>query len=284
MTVNAGGALADTSWLEAGDVPMVDIQCVRDQFAPFEHGWVIVTTTGDQVVQVQGPNLWMQKANALGNNAPFYNNTWTDPYTTTAKSRYGQTYSYWSPVMQNITVNQDLEGCFPVILPLVTSAQAPLQNQASPWEWWDPNHPLATAVVSPGPPPVTAHQANLLSNPDMSEQKGKTYLDTIQGYIIPRIAEVLKSKGVNVGVQEHDLIENYFAVYPNPTSDFLFLERVADLDVEQIDIVDLSGKVVVSTIETGTRTRVDMSGLPSGVYIVKVNSSAGTLTQKIVKH
>jgi len=33
--VAAGGALADTSWLEAGDKPIIAFQCIRDPFAPF---------------------------------------------------------------------------------------------------------------------------------------------------------------------------------------------------------------------------------------------------------
>jgi hypothetical protein len=283
MMVNAGGALADSSWLEAGDVPMVDIQCVRDQFAPFTHGWVIVTTTGEQVVEVQGPNIWMKKANALGNNAPFYNNTWTDPYTTAAKSRYGQTYSYWSPVDPTITVENDLEGCFPVVLPLVTAAQAPLQNQASPWEWWDPTHPLATAIVSAGPPTVTAHQANLLSNPDMSETKGKTYLDTIQGYMMPRVCEVLKANGVNIGVEENQTLSSFLTVYPNPTNDFLSLDKVNEINIDKIEVIDLSGRVVMTSFSNENRTTIDLTSLNSGIYILKVESDNGTLTQKIVK-
>lgn len=283
MTINAGGALADSSWLEAGDVPMVTFQCARDQFAPFEHGWVIVTTTGDQVVEVQGPNIFMKKANALGNNAPFYNNTWTDSYTTAAKARYGQTYSYWNPVQQTITVESDMEGCFPVVLPLVTPAQAPLQQQASPWEWWDPTHPLATAVVSAGPPPVTAHQANLLSNPDMSETKGKTYLDTIQGYMMPRVCEVLKANGVNIGVEENQSVSSFFSVYPNPTNDFLTLDKVNEINIDKIEVIDMSGRIVMTSFKNANRSTIDLTSLNAGIYILKVESNIGTLTQKIVK-
>ena len=46
---NMGGALADTSWLQAGDVPMVSFHTVFDPYAPFTEGIVIVPTTGEQV-------------------------------------------------------------------------------------------------------------------------------------------------------------------------------------------------------------------------------------------
>ena len=61
--VSAGGALADTSWLEAGNAPMISFQCVRDPFAPFNEGTVIVPTTNEDVVEVQGANLYIEKAN-----------------------------------------------------------------------------------------------------------------------------------------------------------------------------------------------------------------------------
>ena len=57
--VNAGGALDDTSWLAPGDVPMVAFHTVFDPFAPFTEGVVIVPTTGEQVLPLQGSNLFM---------------------------------------------------------------------------------------------------------------------------------------------------------------------------------------------------------------------------------
>jgi hypothetical protein len=69
--VNAGGALADTSWLAPGDVPMVAFHTVFDPFAPFSQGIVIVPTTGEQVVEVQGSNVFMKLANDYGNNNSF---------------------------------------------------------------------------------------------------------------------------------------------------------------------------------------------------------------------
>jgi hypothetical protein len=182
MSINAGGALADESWLEEGDVPMCAINCIRDDFAPFNEGIVIVPTTQEQVVPVEGANIFIQKANDLGNNDVFANLPDGDPYTDRARSLYGETFDV--SLGGEITVASSPEGLFPIELPLTSY----LTNQASPWEWWDPNSPLAQAEVAPG---VTAHMASLSSNPDMSPEKGRTYLDSIQGYILPRIMCVL---------------------------------------------------------------------------------------------
>ncbi len=282
MCINAGGALADSSWLEAGDAPMVTLHTVRDQFAPFENGVVIVTTTGEQVVEVQGPNIFIKKANALGNNDAFKNNTFTDPYTTRAKAVYGNTYSYWHPVQTTIKVEPALEGCFPVVLPLVTSAMAPLQNQASPWEWWDPNSPFATAVIAVvGGNPFTAGMNGMLSNPNMSEAKGKTYVDTIQGYIHPRIAMVLKANGVNIGVEENE-ISSQFTIYPNPAAAEFRISSGLVGNATTVEIMNINGQTVKSLSNVDFNGTIDISGISEGVYMVVITTDKGTAVKRLM--
>ncbi len=59
-------------------------------------------------------------------------------------------------------------------------------------------------------------------------------------------------------------------VYPNPARNFLTVEP----DVEEIEIVDVLGRVILRAKAAG---RIDVSGLPAGVYVVR----AGGLTQRI---
>lgn len=276
MTVNAGGALADTSWLEAGDAPMVSFHCPRDPFAPFDHGTVVVPTTQEDVVDVQGANVFMVKANALGNNSSFSGNTWTDPYTTTAKAKYGTTIGYiFPPPLDNITINNGIEGVYPLLRPLGASL---FQNEGSPWEWWDPNSALATAVVNPGPPAITAHVASLQSNPDMSPAKGRTYIDTILGYMIPRVVAALSLPGI--GLEEQLQAQN-FKMYPNPASDILNLR--ADEVIDEVEIVDLSGKTVYRSNGTTEELRIPVASLEQGIYMIRVSVNGEYSVSKFTK-
>jgi hypothetical protein len=186
MTVNAGGALADESWLEAGDPPMVAFNCIRDDFAPFTEGTVIVPTTLEEVVDVHGANFFIQKCNDLGINDVFAGIPDGDDFTDAARSHYGQTYEASNGNEE--TVNATPEGLFPVLRPLYGY----LMNEASPWEWWDQNSPIAQTLVAPG---VTANMASLSSNPDMTPEKGLAYLDSIQGYMLPRVMCALNLPG-----------------------------------------------------------------------------------------
>lgn len=177
--VNMGGALADTTWLEQGDVPMVAFHTVFDPYAPFTYGIVIVPTTNGPVVDVPGSNFFIPWANDLGNQASFANLS-NDPFTARARSLYGQT-------LDGVTISSGAEGLFPVVRP---RWPPPAKDEASPWQWWDPNSPDALDVI-PGLN-ITTHQASMASNPDMSGNKGRAYLDTVMGYMNPRIVCALQ--------------------------------------------------------------------------------------------
>ena len=60
------------------------------------------------------------------------------------------------------------------------------------------------------------------------------------------------------------------SLYPNPTSDFVFLPEVSDFEV-----FDLEGKLVA----WGTANKIDMTDLKPGAYLVK----AGAVTSTVVR-
>lgn len=181
FVVNIGGALADTSWLEQGDAPMVSFQCPRDPFSPYIGGTMVVPTTNEDVVDVQGAGVFMKKAVSIGNNNSFLSANLNDPISQLARSRYNKTVSFWgnAPAF-TIGTNGD-EGLYPFMLPL---SQSQFENQAGPWQFWNPNSDLAQQM--PLGSNLTTHEAALVSNPDMSRNKALNYIDTIQWYLQPR--------------------------------------------------------------------------------------------------
>lgn len=276
--VAAGGALADTSWLEKGDPMMVALQCVRDPFAPFGEGTVVVPTTQENVVDVQGANIYMQKAVALGNNDAIKSMP-NDAYTKAARARYGMTYDYIYPApLDKITVNAGLEGLFPVVLPKATGSN-PFENQAGPWQWWDPNSPLAKWDLGGG---ITAHMAGLQSNKDMSPQKGRTWVDTIQGYVCPRLAVGLGFyTTTELSAPGFEKIQA--KAYPNPTSDVLYI-RLEDLaQIKTVQVTNIMGEVVMAAQDVNRSfTEVNLSSLTDGCYFVEISTDKGSAVQKVM--
>ena len=128
-----GGALADTSWLEAGDAPIISMQCVRDPFAPFGYGIVTVPSSLQTVVEVDGANNTIMRAQRLGNNSLFAAVPSMDPYTKKARSLYNRTVDYIPLPTDKIKIRSG-EGMYPFLLPIATKE---FDNQASPYQWWD---------------------------------------------------------------------------------------------------------------------------------------------------
>jgi hypothetical protein len=73
----------------------------------------------------------------------------------------------------------------------------------------------------------------------------------------------------------------YFNVYPNPTNDYIFIG--IDMDVKA-EIVDMNGRILVSNISVSANSaeRVDVSSLPTGIYMIRVFGDDYTSTQRVI--
>ena len=277
--VNMGGSLADTSWLAPGDVPMVAFHTVFDPFAPFTEGIVIVPTTGGPVVEVQGSNLFMQLVNTYGNNNAF-STLAADPFTDRARALYGTTQTHGST---NVLIRTGTEGMFPMVRPFWP---APAQEEASPWQFWDPNSAFATTVVAtlPGPPPVniTAHMASLASNPDMSPTKARAYIDTIMGYMNPRIVCALGlGPCLITGVDENVAAASMVELYPNPaTNNVLISSR--DAIIRRYRVYDVNGRMVQNASVNAQRFVMERGSLEAGTYVVHLDTDSGPVVRKLM--
>ena len=72
-----------------------------------------------------------------------------------------------------------------------------------------------------------------------------------------------------------------FMVYPNPVKDVLNLSYTKD--ISNVSVHNLLGQTVISKNTIGTQSKIDMSGLASGTYLVKVTVDNLVKTIKIVK-
>jgi len=277
--VNMGGALADTSWLAPGDVPMVAFHTTFDPFAPFTEGIVIVPTTGGPVVPVQGSNLFIQLANTFGNNNSFDDYVSIDPYTARARSLYGTTVTHGT---NNVLINTGTEGLYPMVTPDWPLVNSTFNEEASPWQWWDPNSALAQTVIIPGPPPITAGQASQSSNPNFSGAKGRLYIDTIMGYMNPRIVCALDLGPCDLfsGVSNASTTSTV-DVYPNPASD-LFTVSGGTATIQRVELFDMNGRLVRTASVNARQAVIAREGLRAGAYMVQLHFADGTAMRKLM--
>ncbi|MBS1569460.1 MAG: T9SS type A sorting domain-containing protein [Bacteroidetes bacterium] len=277
--VNAGGALADTSWLAPGDVPMVALQTIFDPFAPYGNGTVIVPTTGEQVVDVQGSNVFMELVNQYGNNSSFATLVGNDPFTTRARSLYNTDQVHGT---NTVHINTNLEGTFPLVTPNWPAQIPGTFEEAGPWQWWDPNGALAQTVVSPGPPPITAGQASQASNPNFSGTKGRAYIDTIMGYMNPRIVCALGLGPCGLmGLSDSNPIAAGVAMAPNPAHDLVHFTSAKEI-IRMVEVYDVNGRRVRAENVDNTNFILHRNGLKPGAYFVTLTFDQGTVTRKLM--
>ena len=265
MAFNLGGALADISWLEAGDVPIVSFHCENDQYAPIDTGDVIVPTTGDFVVEVMGSRTVQHYSNQYGNNDVFVNAGFTDAYTTAA----------------NIN-NSSYEGLYVFKTPDPSSTPNAFgemeEEQGAPWDWWDNNmYDLMFQAVNQAPAGYGAANS-ILGNPDMSAAKGRDYIDTIQGYLNPRIYVAL-----NLGnaLSVHNVIDHSTNIYPNPAKNNITITN-SNFVMNSVELYNISGQKVRSEIINSMQTNLNVSGLEKGIYIMNITSNDTSIKRKVV--
>jgi hypothetical protein len=277
--IGIGGAMADTSWIEAGEPPMMAFKCVRDPFAPFAQGIVTIPPPISQpVVDVPGPNQFINRANRIGNNLGFKSDSFVnDPYSMGARKLYGRTVPYIYPSPDdNISIAGNLENCYPFLLPLVSD----FSNQASPWQWWDPAGPTSTCVVVP--PSTTAHQAALSSNPDMSKGKAMAYIDTILGYMAPRVATLLRYHDPDNASVFNNSISSSLKVYPNPAEAFTVIKSEKAI-IQGIILLDINGREIVEIKDLNTYEHLlEMPSLTKGIYFIQIETNLGFGVKKLL--
>ena len=72
-----------------------------------------------------------------------------------------------------------------------------------------------------------------------------------------------------------------WSISPNPAGDFLFVEM--ENTPAEISVYDLTGKEVVKTFSANGKTKIDVSGLPHGMYFVRVNANGKSSVKKFVR-
>ena len=73
---------------------------------------------------------------------------------------------------------------------------------------------------------------------------------------------------------------NSINVYPNPSTNNITIESHGQ---SRIEVSNIEGRLINSVVSCGNKTKVDISGLQSGIYLVKVKSEEGMEVGKFVK-
>lgn len=148
--------------------------------------------------------------------------------------------------------------------------------------------------TSPFPPPYTSDQKNMWMNYMDYTDDACMYSFTagqktrMTSCVNTSRSGLLTSAATNcatgTGINEKEL-EQYFSAYPNPSSGEVFLSLALDVASADISVYNSIGEAVLTrkvAVPATKEIKLDLSNNPDGVYLVKIKTSEGTITKKIV--
>ncbi|MBR5147471.1 MAG: T9SS type A sorting domain-containing protein [Bacteroidales bacterium] len=111
---------------------------------------------------------------------------------------------------------------------------------------------------------------------------GKThYVEVVAIY--PNSKRSVSAIGVVSDVLNVNEIEaNKCNIYPNPANDRLYIE--AEAEIVEVTVYDVYGRhQVTETPSHQEKTSVNVSGLNTGIYIIKINTENGEIVKRFIK-
>ena len=253
MIFSCGGAMGDLNWLEAGGVPIVGLHSVNDPFAPYTTGNVVVPTTGITVVpSASGARDVVVKANTVGVNNKINSRAYHDAFSVKAAT---------------LSTNNNL-------YPFYTATP-----ESAPWEWWNRTIMQSINLPSAGAGRI-ADSLSMLTNPSMSASKAKAYIDTIVGFVTPRIVVQFDLAQLYSSVEEVDM-NKYLSVFPNPASSVVNIQFTGAGNITSVRVIDIAGRTLINAQSVNNnKYAVDATQLAKGVYFIDASLSNGSTARQ----
>ena len=95
------------------------------------------------------------------------------------------------------------------------------------------------------------------------------------------IINVVDTEGYCLLGSNPEKSKELYKVYPNPVPDVLTIS--GDLPIQNILIVDMFGNELIRMHDAGYQTRIDISSLDVGTYILFLKSNAGIQVVRLAK-
>jgi hypothetical protein len=211
-------------------------------------------------------NPWYQNSFLLGPNA-------TTTYTITGN----QGGCSAMPTVVTVTVNLAPVVSFTVIPDAAPHAWSVYPTYPSNvwyayWTWGDGNYSFDSY---PNHTYASAGTYSICVFVSDSNRCSTTYCqdDSVSGYI-----NVIQPQ--TTGINQRADINNQATIYPNPTSTNFVIETTST-DKQTLQVFDVNGKLVL-TQTINSKTNIDASNLPEGVYNLSLQNANGVTNKRLV--
>jgi len=113
---------------------------------------------------------------------------------------------------------------------------------------------------------------------DSFTNEANIYFDYNFPIITNKAASIFKT----LATQDFEF-SNYFNVYPNPVKDILNISLKNDIEIQSISIYDILGQLIISVPNSKNVSKIDVSRLRTGNYLLKIKTVKGFSTVKFIK-
>jgi len=104
---------------------------------------------------------------------------------------------------------------------------------------------------------------------------GTSTFGEVEDYVI----NVTGSSGIN----ENGL--GSVSIYPNPTNGILTIDVTnVNVDIQSIVLLDVTGRIITTASTVNGKVVFNLANETSGIYFVKINTSEGSITKKVVRY
>lgn len=104
--------------------------------------------------------------------------------------------------------------------------------------------------------------------------------DYFLGYGIPNLALALSQE---LSVEELETVQDQIRIYPNPTDKEIHITLPSTSNQVQVIIYNMLGKKVMDK-SLNSSSKIDVSSIAKGVYLVNIVTQHGSFTKKIIKN
>ncbi|MFO7933401.1 MAG: T9SS type A sorting domain-containing protein [Bacteroidales bacterium] len=109
------------------------------------------------------------------------------------------------------------------------------------------------------------------------DSNGTKWIGTAKGLA------AFNENGFECTVGLHSQVMDEVEIFPNPAHEFITLKMPKDSQSSTVDILSIQGKIIHSFSMLNDQTRLDVSHLPAGVYLVRVKSQQNYIQKKFIK-
>lgn len=300
LTVNLGGALGDSLWIDGADneAPFIATHSATDPFAPYYYGTVTVPTTPPRtVVDVPGSRLAIEICNEEGVNDilepanEFPLPSIFSPLSSQVNAIVNayETIPYQNPVPGSSmdVFNLGVDNLWTIVRSGSAAGLAGVTG--STWNWFDEATLRATiAGTNMATGAMIDADAIIMgegqTNPNFATPSAaRAEIDTIMAHFYPRAWYALDLESLVSTDEVLTPATVGFTMAPNPAGEFVNIQTDEVHPIRDLGVYDLNGRLVRHQISVNSsRYRLERGTLPRGAYVVRIRTDEGIAARKLI--